>query len=67
MYPSPLGADAGAKILSLFLTIVLVNTAWLAFGSVFSRDLNQPKVGRATNFVFAGMLVASVLLALLST
>ncbi|MCT8268203.1 LysE family transporter [Afifella sp. JA880] len=61
-----LTTDAVYKLAALALVIVIVNTAWLAFGAVFSRILTDPAIGRAVNVVFAVMLVASVGFALLS-
>ena len=55
--------DSGAKVLALLAVIVLVNTGWLYFGSVFSRYLRYPRAGRIVNIVFAGLLVLSVALA----
>ncbi|WP_128290932.1 LysE family translocator [Afifella aestuarii] len=62
-----LTADAVYKLAALALVIVIVNTAWLAFGAVFSRILTDPAIGRAVNVVCAVMLVASVGFALLSS
>ena len=59
-----LAGDAAAKILALTLVVVVVNTAWLGFGTVFSRILSDPRKGRAANVAFAMMLIASVVLAL---
>ena len=58
-----LAADIAAKVAALTLVIVIVNTAWLAFGSAFSSLLSHPRAGRVINVVFAAMLVASVGLA----
>ena len=52
--------DAGVKIAALVPVILLVNLTWLAFGSLFSRWLSHPVLGRAVNIVFAVLLVASV-------
>ena len=60
-----LAGDLVAKVTALIFVIVVVNTAWLAFGSAFSRFLSEPKIGRAANIAFAIMLVASVALALI--
>ena len=57
-------ADKAMKVAALTLVIVVVNTAWLAFGSAFSNLLSHPRAGRIANIVFAVMLVASVGLAL---
>lgn len=61
-----LTADAVYKLAALALVIVVVNTAWLAFGAIFSRMLTHPAIGRAVNVIFAVMLVASVGFALLA-
>ncbi|SBW12951.1 Amino acid efflux protein [uncultured Alphaproteobacteria bacterium] len=61
-----LAADAVYKLAALALVIVVVNTAWLAFGAIFSRMLTNPAIGRAVNVMFAVMLVASVGFALLA-
>ncbi|WP_245414032.1 LysE family translocator [Nitratireductor sp. StC3] len=66
LVPGHLGADTGAKLVALALVIVIVNTAWLAFGASFSRLLRHPRIGRAANIAFALMLLASVGLALVA-
>ena len=58
--------DAIAKIAALSVVIILVNTAWLVFGSSFSALLTDPKKARIANITFALLLIGSVLLALLS-
>jgi threonine/homoserine/homoserine lactone efflux protein len=55
--------DAVGKILALLAVIIVVNLAWLVFGSVFARVLQNPRAGRVANILFAGLLVLSVLLA----
>lgn len=52
--------DAVAKIAALVPVIVVVNLTWLAFGSIFSRWLNDPVLGRTVNVIFAALLVVSV-------
>ena len=64
LFPNALAADTVAKIAALVLVICIVNTAWLAFGSVFAGLLSHPRLGRVVNVVFALMLVASVGIAL---
>ncbi len=59
--------DTLAKVVALTFVIVVVNTAWLLFGSVFSNLLNHPRLGRLANITFAIMLVASVGFALASS
>lgn len=61
-----LAVDAVCKLAALAVVIVIVNTAWLAFGAVFSRILTNPAIGRAANVLFAIMLVASVGFALIA-
>jgi len=58
--------DTVAKVAALAVVIVVVNTAWLAFGAVFSRLLTHPRIGRLANFSFAVMLIASVAATLLT-
>ena len=60
LFPDDPFTDAFAKILALVLVIVIVNTAWLGFGSLFARILSDPKIGRIANIAFALMLVLSV-------
>lgn len=56
--------DTLAKMAALIFVIVTVNTAWLAFGSLFSNLLNHPRLGRIANISFAMMLVVSIGVAL---
>lgn len=60
----PVWLDAVLKIAALTFVIVVVNTAWLSFGSIFSALLSDPKAARVANIVFAVLLMASVVLAL---
>lgn len=62
--PEHLVLDTLLKFTALALVAAGVNTAWLAFGSTFSRFLEDPSVGRAINIAFAIMLVLSVGVAL---
>lgn len=57
--------DAFAKLLALSMVIIIVNSAWLLFGSALSSVLRDPKKGRIANIVFALLLIGSVLLALI--
>lgn len=59
-------ADAFGKLVALSVVIVISSTAWLAFGSLFSRLLSHRHLGRAANVSFALMLAASVGFALLN-
>lgn len=56
--------DTAAKIAALTPVIMVVNAAWLAFGSSLSTFLGDPKTGQIANVAFAMMLVASVALAM---
>lgn len=56
--------DGLAKTAALTVVIVVVNGAWLGFGSSFSLVLGNPRYGRIANVVFALMLIASVGIAL---
>ncbi|MBB4301186.1 threonine/homoserine/homoserine lactone efflux protein [Rhodobium orientis] len=58
-------ADAAAKIAALGLAVVVFATVWLAFGSVFSRFLADPTLGRIVNIAFAAMLLVSVAFAVI--
>ncbi|UUX51233.1 LysE family translocator [Nisaea acidiphila] len=64
LLPGDYLTDSLAKIAALTIVILVVNTSWLAFGSLFARLLNDPRLGRAANIAFAAMLLASVALAL---
>ncbi|WP_193186791.1 LysE family translocator [Nisaea sediminum] len=64
VFPGDALTDALAKIAALVLVILVVNTSWLAFGSLFARLLSDPRLGRAANIAFAAMLLLSVALAL---
>lgn len=57
--------DAAAKVALLTVVIAAVNTAWLALGATFAAHLRNPRTGRAMNFFFAALLVASVAATLL--
>lgn len=59
--------DTGAKIIALALVIGVVNSAWLLFGSTFSRVLRGKRSGRIANLIFAGLLVLSVAWAFISS
>ncbi len=64
LVPGPVWLDAALKIAALSVVIVAVNSAWLSFGSVFSRLLTEPKTARVANIIFAVLLIASIVLAL---
>ena len=65
LFPEALAANTVAKIAALVFVIVIVNTAYLAFGSVFAGLLGHPRLGRIVNVLFALMLLASVGIALM--
>lgn len=57
--------DATAKVVSLFLLVVIINSSWLMIGASLARFLRNPRTGRAINVFFAALLVLSVVLAAL--
>jgi threonine/homoserine/homoserine lactone efflux protein len=57
--------DAVSKTLALLLVIIIVNAAWLMFGSAFSVIQRDPRRGRIANIAFAVLLVASAVVGLL--
>lgn len=67
LVPDSLVLDAGTKFGILALVIGAVNSAWLLFGSTFSRFLRGQRSGRIANICFAGLLVLSVAWAFVST
>ncbi len=58
--PEQVLLDTLLKIAVLASIIIIVNSAWLAFGSTFSRFLVDPAMGRAINIAFAIVLLISV-------
>jgi len=60
-----LALDAAAKIAILTAVIVGVNFAWLFGGTALTRTFRDPTTNRAINVMFAVLLVASVVLALI--
>ncbi len=58
--PGNLIVDTTCKLLALTVVILIFSVIWLAFGATFSKFLRNPMIGRATNVVFAVMLVLSV-------
>lgn len=66
LIPHDLMLDAMARIGALTIVIIVVNSAWLLFGSALSALLRDSRKGRIANVVFAIMLVGSVALALLN-
>lgn len=58
--PHDPGLDTALKIALLLAVNVVVNTAWLGIGATFSSVLRNPRTGRAMNWSFAGLLLASV-------
>jgi len=57
--------DAAAKVAALVAVILIVNTAWLYFGSMISRFLRDPRMSRVANVTFALLLLGAVALALI--
>jgi threonine/homoserine/homoserine lactone efflux protein len=53
-------ADSLLKILALAPLIVVINTMWLAFGSLIASALRDPRLSRMANICFAILLVISV-------
>jgi threonine/homoserine/homoserine lactone efflux protein len=58
--PDTVILDTTLKITALAGVAILVNTAWLAFGTAFSRFLSHPVMGRAINIAFAALLLISI-------
>ncbi len=56
--------DTLMKLAALGAVIIVVNGAWLCFGSSFSTLLSGPRTGRVANFTFAIMLIVSVVISL---
>lgn len=52
--------DSLLKILALAPLIVVINTMWLAFGSLIASALRDPRLSRMANICFAILLVISV-------
>lgn len=64
--PTQPSMDAAAKIVVLMAVILIVNAAWLAFGSAFARFMTNPVLGRVINIALALLLLASVGMAFLT-
>lgn len=58
-------ADAVIKASALVLVVIIVNPAWLGFGSLIAGVLRDPRLSRVINVTFAVLLVVSVALALI--
>lgn len=56
--------DAGVKIATLMVAIVVLDIVWLALGSALARVMAEPRLARAINIGFAVLLVLSVAAAL---
>ena len=52
--------DVALKLAVLSAVNLTVNTLWLGIGATFSSTLRNPRTGRALNWTFAGLLLASV-------
>lgn len=57
--------DAIAKIVVLTAVILVVNVAWLIAGSALTRYFRNPRTNRIINIVFAVLLIASLVPAIL--
>jgi threonine/homoserine/homoserine lactone efflux protein len=57
--------DSLAKAAVLMSTIVIVNICWLFAGSALTRFLRHERMSRAINITFAGLLIVSVVFAIL--
>ncbi len=60
-----LALDAAAKVVLLLGTVVTVNLCWLLSGAALTRFFHDPTISRVINLIFAGLLVASVVITLL--
>ncbi len=58
-------ADGIGKVTVLFVTLVVVNSLWLLFGSLFASFLADARLSRLVNLCLAALLVLSVVAALL--
>jgi threonine/homoserine/homoserine lactone efflux protein len=65
LVPERLGADIAVKMVVLTLVMVAVNVGWLFAGAGLTRFFHDPRSNRLINVVFAVLLVASVVLALI--
>ena len=54
--------DAFAKLVTLFLLVVIINSSWLVLGASLARFLRNPHTGRIINLCFAALLVLSVVM-----
>ena len=54
--------DAFAKLVTLFLLVVIVNSSWLVLGASLARFLRNPRTGRIINLCLAALLVLSVVM-----
>ena len=54
--------DAFAKLVTLFLLVVIINSSWLVLGASLARFLRNPRTGRIINLCFAALLVLSVVM-----
>jgi len=59
-----LALDAAVKIALLTAVIVAVNVLWLLAGAMMTRFFREPRTNRIVNVAFAGLLLASVALAI---
>ena len=57
--------DVTVKMILLVAIILAVDIAWLFAGAAMTRFFREPRLNRAVNLAFAGLLLASVALVLL--
>jgi threonine/homoserine/homoserine lactone efflux protein len=57
--------DVAVKMILLMAIIIAVDIAWLFAGAALTRFFREPRMNRAINLAFAGLLLVSVALVLL--
>ncbi len=57
--------DSLLKAAVLMATIITVNTCWLYAGAALTKYLENERLSRAINIIFAGLLIISVVIAVL--
>jgi threonine/homoserine/homoserine lactone efflux protein len=65
LFRDRLALDLTAKVVVLMAIITAVNVAWLFAGAALTRFLREPRMNRAINVTFAGLLLVSVGFALM--
>jgi threonine/homoserine/homoserine lactone efflux protein len=66
LLPDRLSADAAAKIAVLTVVITAVNVLWLLSGTILTGMFRDPRTNRIVNVLFAVLLLASVVLAVMA-